>query len=41
MSSYMQINNDVDVTQLQLALDALISCATEWQLSVSATNVVS
>jgi len=32
---YMQINNDVDVTQLQLAIDALISCATEWQLSVS------
>jgi len=32
---YMQINNDVDVTQLQLAIDALINWATEWQLSVS------
>ena len=28
-------NNDVDVTQLQLAMDALISWANEWQLSVS------
>jgi len=40
---YVQINNDVDVTQLQLAIDALIKCATEWQLSVSVNkfNVVS
>jgi len=30
-----QIINDVDVTQLQQAIDALIDWATTWQLSVS------
>ena len=33
--NYVQIVNDVDVMQMQQAIDALICWATEWQLSVS------
>jgi len=32
---YIQILNDVDVVQLQLAVDALVQWATIWQLTVS------
>ena len=32
---YVQIVNDIDVMQMQQAIDALICWATEWQLSVS------
>ena len=32
---YIQIVDDIDVAQLQQAIDALVDWATEWQMSIS------